>query len=254
MITAGVDLAAEPKGTALAVIEWERTGSRRAARATLTALTLGAADDVIARAALHVDKLGIDCALGWPDDFVQFVVAHHEGRELDPAIDGGIDWRRTLAYRETDRVVRERTGRWPLSVSTDRLGLTAMRAAGLLARLAEGGIPIDRAGAGLVVEIYPAASLRLWGLTTTGYRADAARRAELVDDLLAAAPWFDVQGLRPLMERSTDAFDAVVAALATRAAAVGLADAPGEAMLARARREGWVALPNGSLRSLVDAG
>ncbi|MDF2442598.1 MAG: hypothetical protein JWR01_801 [Subtercola sp.] len=257
MITAGVDLAAEPKGTALAVIEWPEPGGRGSGRgsgfaATLTSLTLGVDDAQVADCATQVDRLGIDCALGWPDDFVQFIVAHHEGRVLDPGIDGGIDWRRTLAYRETDRVVRERTGRWPLSVSTDRLGLTAMRAAGLLARIAERGIPIDRSGSGLVVEIYPVASLRLWGLRTAGYRADALRRAELIADLLAAAPWFDVQGFGPLMQSSTDAFDAVVAALATRAAAVGLADRPGERMLARARREGWVALPNGSLQSLVD--
>ncbi|RFA10934.1 branched-chain amino acid aminotransferase [Subtercola boreus] len=258
MITAGVDLAAEPKGTALAVIEWGEAprggGGGGLARATLTSLTLGVADELIADTAERVDKLGIDCALGWPDEFVQFVVAHHGGETFDPAVDGGIDWRRTLAYRETDRVVQERTGRWPLSVSTDRLGLTAMRAAGLLARIAERGIAVDRSGAGLVVEIYPVASLRLWGLVTTGYRADVARRAELIDDLLAAAPWFDVRGFRSLMLGSTDAFDAVVAALATRSAAIGLADEPGERMLARARREGWVALPTGSLQSLVEPG
>lgn len=149
--------------------------------------------------------------------------------------------------------MRSTTGRWPLSVSTDRLGLTAMRCAGLLAQLGARGIPVDRAGAGLVVEIYPAASLRLWGLVTTNYRTDARRRAELIADLLAAVPWFDIGPHSPLMHSSTDAFDAVIAALATRAAAQGAYARPEEGMLARARREGWVALPTGALDSLVTA-
>lgn len=232
------------------MIEWDVAG------AVLRSLTLGVTDRLIVdtvlgtgRAPAH--KLGIDCALGWPDEFAQFIADHHAGQPLGPEVDGGIDWRRTLAYRETDRAVRARTGRWPLSVSTDRLGLTAMRAAGLLARLAERGVPIDRSGSGLVAEIYPAASLRIWGFVTPGYRTDAARRAELIDELLAAAPWLDAQGFLPLMRSSTDAFDAVVAALATRAAAVGLADPPPPGMLDRARREGWVALPNGGLGDLL---
>ncbi|RFA23380.1 DUF429 domain-containing protein [Subtercola boreus] len=279
MITAGVDLAAEAKGTALAIIEWSDAvtvaapadgattatpgavdagteepapgDSMTAQRATLTALTLGVGDDLIAETATRVDKLGIDCALGWPDEFVDFVVAHRDERPLDPSSDGGMDWRRSLAYRETDRRVRARTGRWPLSVSTDRLGLTAMRCAGLLARIAERGIPVDRSGAGRVVEIYPGASLRLWGFVTTNYRTDARRRSELVTEVLAAAPWLEVGAFGALMHSSTDAFDAVIAALATRAAALGAYDAPDERMLARARREGWVALPNGTVDSLA---
>ena len=52
MLTAGVDLAAENKGTALAVIDWS------GARATLAELRLGVGDTVIAEAATAVDKLG----------------------------------------------------------------------------------------------------------------------------------------------------------------------------------------------------
>ncbi|MAB81678.1 hypothetical protein [Microbacterium sp. UBA3394] len=40
--------------------------------------------------------------------------------------------------------IHKRTGRWPLSVSTDRLGLTAMRCAGLLGRIADKGGTVDR--------------------------------------------------------------------------------------------------------------
>ncbi|MET4638783.1 DUF429 domain-containing protein [Mycetocola sp. 2940] len=246
MLTAGVDLAAESKGTALAVLDWRVPG------ATLVELRLGVDDTVIAGMAGGVDKLGIDCALGWPDEFVSFI-AEHASRNVGPfRIDGGMDWRRTLAYRETDREVRRLTGRWPLSVSTDRLGLTAMRCAGLLARLQEAGVDVDRAGSGTVVEVYPGASLRLWGFGTTGYRREAESRAVLLQAILDEAPWLDIGGFAGQMIASADAFDAVVAALAARNAAVGAYDPPAPAVSERAGREGWIALPNGRLNDLVN--
>ena len=237
MLTAGVDLAAEPKGTALAVIEWGE-------KATLLELTVDVADAHITDAAARVEKLGIDCALGWPVEFVDFVRAN-AGMHAEPAeFDGGMEWRRRLAYRETDRSVREHTGRWPLSVSTDRLGLTAMRCAGLLSRLQAAGIPLDRSGAGLVVEVYPGASLRQWGLVTQGYRASADIRQRLLADLEAEAPWFSAGPHRQLMIDSCDAFDAVIAAFSSRAAALGQYLKPTAGQLERARVEGWIAVPN----------
>jgi hypothetical protein len=124
MLTAGVDLAAEPKGTALATIEWKKTS------AALVDLQLGVVDEQIVEAAKHVDKLGIDCALGWPIEFVDFLNQHSNSKSKAQP-DGGMDWRRQVSFRESDRHVKAVTGKWPLSVSTDRLGLTAMRCAGL---------------------------------------------------------------------------------------------------------------------------
>jgi predicted nuclease with RNAse H fold len=239
MLTAGVDLAAEKKGTALAVIDWHSGG------AILRELSLGVADEQIVSVTGEVDKLGIDCALGWPDEFVSFITAHANHRTDGPPIEGGMDWRRTLAYRETDREARRQTGRWPLSVSTDRLGLTAMRCAGLLARITESGIPVDRSGSGVVVEIYPGASLRLWGFITTGYRVDPERRRVLLHTIRGAAPWLDLGTFELQMISSGDAFDAVIAALSTRNAALGAYFPPSPQMVDRARREGWIALPNG---------
>ncbi|PRY70015.1 uncharacterized protein DUF429 [Glaciihabitans tibetensis] len=246
MLTAGVDLAAENKGTALAVIEWTT------ARATLLELHLGVDDEQIVAAASIVDKIGIDCAFGWPDEFVQFVAAHAAGEREPTGPEGGMAWRRTLAYRETDRDVREKIGRWPLSVSTDRLGLTAMRCAGLLARLEDSGIDVDRAGYGAVVEIYPGASLRLWGFDTTGYRTDPLARERLLLDIEATAPWLDLASHSELMVASGDAFDAVIASLASRNAAVGGYLPPPPHLLDRARREGWVALPKGAVAELFN--
>ncbi len=247
MRTVGVDLAAGAPGTALAEMHWADGAAR------LTRLEIGIQDaDIVASVRSGDVWLGVDCPLGWPDAFVDFVQAHHAGAAptLGP-VDGGADWRRTLVYRHTDHVVRERIGRWPLSVSTDRLGVTALRGAGLLRRLAEAGFPVDRAAEGRLFEVYPGGSLRLWRFDTSGYRVDAARRAILLDALTERAPWLDLGGFGPLAVAKADAFDAVVAALATRAGALGSFERPASAMLPVAQREGWVVLPDGPLEELA---
>ena len=244
MLTAGVDLAAEPKGTALALVEWT------SGIATVVDLQLGVSDEPIVKIASQVDKLGIDCALGWPQEFVNFVTQQSNPTLASHDFDGGMVWRRSLAYRETDRHVREVTGRWPLSVSTDRLGLTAMRCAGLLTRLSASGVEIDRSGSGLVTEVYPGASLRVWGFNTSGYRTSEDLRSTLLNSLTTQAMWLELGEYEELMISSCDAFDAVIAAIAARAAAVGRTLPPNEDQVSTARVEGWVALPVGPLSTL----
>ncbi len=246
MLTAGVDLAAESKGTALAVLDWS---------GPLVTAHVGTAvpDAEIAAAAARVARLGIDCAFGWPDDFVSFLTRHAAGDRLDTGTDEGMAWRRRLSYRATDRVTRELTGRWPLSVATDRLGLTAMHCAVLLEAIGDAlGAPVDRSGAGTAVEVYPAAALRGWGLDTRGYKNDAGVRDGLLARLLGCAPWLDLTPAnRRLMTDSDDAFDAVVAALAARAHALGLTHPVPAECRDQARREGWIALPVGRLEDLA---
>lgn len=246
MRTIGVDLAAGVPGTALAEIAWSGGGAR------LARLEVGVDDAAIVASVGDGAWLGLDCPLGWPDAFVDFVRAHHVGAEpeLGP-VDGGADWRRGLVYRRTDVVVRDRIGRWPLSVSTDRLGVTALRGAGLLRRLAATGFPVDRAGEGRLFEVYPGGALRIWGFDTRKYRVDAARRADLLAVLRQRAPWFDVGPHAALAVASADAFDAVIAALSTRAAALGRFSRPGPDDAEAARREGWVALPEGAFEELA---
>ncbi|WP_043444204.1 DUF429 domain-containing protein [Arthrobacter sp. L77] len=249
MLTAGVDLAAESKGTALAVLDWSRP--------TVTVdVRLGVRDAEIARVAPDVARLGIDCAFGWPDDFVTFVTRHAGGLRVDGGADEGMAWRRRLSYRATDRVTREITGRWPLSVATDRLGLTAMHCAVLLDAIGDAlGTPVDRAGGGTAVEVYPAATLRGWGLDTRGYKTDDGVREALLDRLLAGAPWLDLESAdRHLMISSDDAFDAVIAALAARAHALGRTHPVPPGYREQACREGWIALPVGRLEELAPEG
>ena len=243
MLTLGVDLAAADVRTAVAVVEWSP------GRATVRRVQLGVTDDEIVAAVREADKAGIDCPLGWPAAFVDFVVAQQAGRLTPPAPGAdGPAWRRGLAYRVTDQVVRVQAGLNPLSVSADRIAYAAFRCAALLARLADGGEPVDRSGDGPVVEVYPAAALRRWGLTHRGYKTVA--HGFLVDELAAAAPWLSLGGFDELCRTSHDAFDAVIAALAARAAAVGAVLAPTAAEREAARTEGWIALPTGDLADL----
>jgi hypothetical protein len=185
VLTVGVDLAAEPANTAVARIRWTDSS------AEVQAVAVGVDDPVVVEEITASDKAGIDCPLGWPRRFVEFVAQHQAGAFVVPAEVAGKDWRRQLALRETDLVIRSATGLIPFSVAADRIGLAAMRCAGLLARLAAAAAPVDRSGAGVVVEVYPAAALKQWGLTYRRYKgtANTTVRHQLVDTLTAAAPW-----------------------------------------------------------------
>jgi predicted nuclease with RNAse H fold len=246
MLTVGVDLAAEAERTAVAWIEWS------GGRARICEVVCGADDQVVAAAIAGAQKAGIDCPLGWPDEFVAFVAAHQEGHVTVPGDLTGREWRRRLTLRLTDRVVHAETGLTPLSVSADRIGHVALRCAGLLALLAGQGVAVDRRGTGTVVEVYPSASLKIWGLPHRGYKrpADADALGDLVGRLLAAAPWLDPGGTESLCRRSHDATDAVVAALTARAVSRNLTSVPAAGQEAAAKTEGWIAVPVAPLSHL----
>lgn len=246
MRTVGIDLAAEPAKTAVATIDWGERSAR------VVALRLGAADDDLVRAVLGADRSGIDAPFGWPDAFVDFVIAHHNReprRELELSTRAG---RPPLVRRRTDRVVHEVTGIVPLSVSADLIAHVALRCAGLLARLAVEGVDTDRV-AGTVAEVYPAAALQQWGLPFRGYKGSTNREklVQLVARFDEATPNLDLADFRGQCEASDDAFDAVVAAVIARAAAMGQTRLPDGADTKAAGREGWIHLPAGPLSALM---
>lgn len=245
MFTIGVDLAAGPEGTALARIDWTDTS------ASLARVQVGIDDSPIVDASRGAAAVGIDCAFGWPIEFVDFLTEHASGR-LPARSSSGKDWRRQLSYRHTDRFVREATGRWPLSVATDRLGLTAMRCAELLTAFSVAGEDVDRSGGGRLVEVYPVAALRCWDIPVAGYKRHASKRAEALDNLLSAAPWLEITSdQRVVLERSDDAFDAMVSALIAGAHALGQTSPPPQELHEIAQIEGWIALPTSPLVSIV---
>jgi predicted nuclease with RNAse H fold len=249
--TLGVDLAAAARKTAVAVIEWQDGAAR------LAGLALGVEDEEIVRLFGQSAMTGIDCPVGWPDAFLPFLAGHLAGA-AHPVLDhDGIAGRRLLAYRETDRFVTARTGLIPLSVSADRLAHPAMRCAVIQAKIARQHGAQARDGSARLAEVYPAASLKSWGLVARGYKGrgvpESQRLAALLAGLQRAAPWLDLAGHQDELTGSDDLFDAVIAALSARAVALGstLRPEPGDARAARS--EGWIHLPVGGLEALTGA-
>jgi predicted nuclease with RNAse H fold len=244
-VVAGVDLSAEPKRTAVAVL-------RASARIELIDLQLGADNDQVIALTRDAEKIGVDCAFGWPTDFVEFVSSQHAGNPIDRSRgDVGIDWRRRLAYRDTDREVLRVTGKQPLSVATDKLGLVAMRCAVLLEDWARAGRSVTRDGSGALVEVYPGAALKVWGMATPRYKVDAAPLTHLVDELLRQLP-LDLGSHEAHVRTSHDSFDAVIAALVSLASARGQCVPIPAEFAAAGRVEGWIAIPP-ALTELVSA-
>ncbi|MFW5688904.1 MAG: DUF429 domain-containing protein [Spirochaetota bacterium] len=237
MRTLGIDLASSDKKTGVCQLRWS------GGRVTVDHLEVAADDDTLVDLASRSDAVGIDAPFGWPSSFTGFVTGQVSAGQWTTQL------RDELRFRRTDMRVRERTGGWPLSVSSDRIALAAMRCALLLARLEV----MDRSGDGRVFETYPAAALNVWGLTSRGYkgRKGAQKRSALVAELARAAPWLDLSEAHRLRcAENDDALDALVGALLARAAARGLTERPPDEHLADARREGWIHIPVGGLDEL----
>ena len=172
VITQGIDLSASDKKTAICQLRWSHgVGS-------VETVSVGVGDDEIHARAKAADKIGIDAPLGWPVKFVDAVCAH---KNLKAWPDSRSE---ELRLRETDRALPR--GITPLSVSTNLIGITAMRAARLLDRIGE-DVDCPRDGSGRVVEVYPAAALKIWGLPSKGYKKTAgrSRRTEILETLLS---------------------------------------------------------------------
>lgn len=251
-LSLGVDLAASPKKTALCVIDWTEHGG------LISDLQLGVEDSEIVRGVGSAQITGVDCPLGWPKALVPFLTGVESNDPTAVLPFDGLAGRDKLAYRETDRIVREKTGLRPLSVAADRLAHAAMRCAVIQAKIArEYGVqPKD--GSGKIAEVYPAASLRLWRFGRVKYKGMAAGESSalsaLVDQLLEAAPWLDLGVHEESMRHSDDMFDAVVASVTAHAVATGSTAAPHGDQLELARLEGWIHLPQASLTEQVAVG
>jgi predicted nuclease with RNAse H fold len=247
--TLGVDLAAGTKKTAVAVLAWAGGTAR------LEHLSLEVGDAEIVRLFGNSSMTGIDCPVGWPDAFLPFL-AGHLAFDAHPVLDhDGIEGRRLLAYRDTDRFVTGQTGLIPLSVSADRLAHPAMRCAVIQAKISRDHGPQARDGSGRLAEVYPAASLKSWGLLGRGYkgRGGTERLALLLDGLADAAPWLDLAGHDDRLAGSDDMFDALIASLTARAVALGRTLRPDDGHATAARTEGWIHLPTGGLSGLNGA-
>lgn len=245
-LTLGIDLATEPARTGHVLMRWFSGG------AEVVEAGVGATDDELVGLAQNGATVGIDSPLGWPDSFIDFVTAHRDGRFAGPhEWESAAERRRGLANRFTDVLVRGETGLVPLSVSTDRLGLVAMRCASLVASLVPSVGAWDRSGREPVFEVYPAATLRIWNLSAKGYKKDPAVRDALLRQIEVEASWLDFGDTRELFVHSDHAFDALISSLAARAAQRGSFVPPPSELLPQIAREGWIVLPTVSLSQLA---
>lgn len=242
--TVGIDLAADPKDTAIATITWLGDA------AAVSHLQVGASDEVVLHWMHHPDgAVGIDCPFGWPVRFVDLVARHAtRGHQFPEAFEPG--WRRDYVYRDTDRRIHEAIGLVPLSVAADRIGHTAIRLAALMAQLGPHiHAPLD--GSGALAEVYPAAALKVWGLPFRGYKrsSNAEGRDHLVDLLTAAAPWLRLGDYEADVRASDDALDAVICAIVARCVQQGHTEPPIDP--ATALVEGWIHVPTRPLPELL---
>lgn len=235
MRTAGIDLATLPRNSAVCVVDWA---------AGTVAFPADRSDAALLEVCRTADKVGVACPFGWPEPFVAAVRAHAGGWRWPGRDQDAAAFAAHLAGRETDRAVRALTAVVPPPVAADRTALAAMRCAQLLDALGD----VDRRGAtGALVEVHPAATLRVLGLPWRGYRGAAARavRASTIDALAPRAPGltFDAE-VRAACARSDHHLDALVCALTARAAACGrtVLPEPGEQMRL-AGVEGWIHVP-----------
>jgi predicted nuclease with RNAse H fold len=253
-VTVGVDLAASARRTAVCRVEWGEVG------APTVEFVVPDGDEELLALVRGADKTGLDCPLGWPTGFVDTIVAHHQGLPLPSPVrfgdrtDGrpGLD---PLRFRLTDDLTWKATAtRPPLSVSTDLLGVVALRAARLLDALGAGNVPRD--GSGPVAEVYPAAALRLWGIRLSGSYKNATPEARAVREHVLASLEAGLGRALPDAVRtrcvvSHDHLDALVCALVARAVLVGDTRWPASPHeRAAALREGWIHLPGPDLAAL----
>jgi hypothetical protein len=246
MDTIGIDLAAQDKKTGMCTIRW-RSGAG-AVGPPRVGLDGGIDEAALLDAVRSGTWVGIDSPFGWPSTFVD-AVSGYARRNPWPDVEPDV-----LRYRLTDRIVRDELKLSPLSVSSDLIGVTAWRCARLLTLARSGRKAADRAGRDRIVEVYPGAALKRWGLERRGYKssgnADKKRTQRTNRELLlcgieANAPWLRWQeDARERCVENDDALDAFLSAVIARAAAVGSTVWPLTRTEWRAARaEGWIHLP-----------
>jgi predicted nuclease with RNAse H fold len=243
LITLGIDLAAQKAKTGLCLIEWGPS------TAAITELQADVSDELILDRAQLCEKIGIDIPLGWP---AQFALALPQFAASGVWAAGPLD---DFCYRMTDMHVERVLGstkkknKRPLSVSADKLGRTAIRAAQLFRKLQ---LSDDRSGRDKVVEVYPAAALALWNMQCEGYKKNkSACLAELVTRFSEEAKWLTISAAHSnLCRKNNNAFDALISAIMARISAAELTlEIPDESKKL-AREEGWIALPKS--KSIAD--
>lgn len=233
----GVDCAVQPSRLGLALArkngsKWELAevcaGSSRLKPADLVAEWYGKRQGPM--------LLALDAPLGWPAELAKALPAHFAGALLGQEAN-------QLFRRDTDRFVRQVTGKQPLDVGAGWIARTAHWALQFLAevrRLTKLKVPLVWDGDILemgAVEVYPAATLLGHGVAITGYKntANASRREEVLAKL---GEFFELGNFRERLLAGADTLDAGICVLAGLDFLRGSALPPVD--LEIAKKEGWI--------------
>ena len=170
-----------------------------------------------------LDVIAVDTPFGWPAAFTTFVSqwSAMSGGVQPPSSD-------SFRFRNTDLVVKAETGKQPLSVSSNFIGLTTrswtdvVANAGVSNRIDTGqGSPSERP----IIEVYPGASLKVFAkssppnsnISTDDFKKKRASRERTLRGLVSMFGVTDPHGLFDRLvgvgEEDSDAADAFIAAL-----------------------------------------
>jgi len=252
----GIDLAAQPKSTGLVLLS-STAAPGPSGHWTAECPNSAATDALLIDLGATVDVIGVDAPLGWPEPFVNAVMAHQLRQPWQ-----GTEDRRPLTHRRTDNRVREQGWGQPMSASADRLGSVAMRCALLQREWAKlWGSAAPRDGSGRLLEVYPAAALRVWGMSLPGYKGgtksatDSARlaRTAITSSIATATEsWLDVSAVQHACVESDHTLDALISALiAVAAQSNGTSCPETDEELRLANTEGWIHVPTKPLAQIL---
>lgn len=243
--TLGVDLGAQPEGTAACRIEWSLDGGR-VLPGEEADLSIAFLRELISDR--DVSHVAIDAPFGWPSAFVDAVTGYRATGTWTAA--DQLD----LKFRKTELYIKDVTGKYPLSVTAGYLVYLGWRCAEVFSEVPEWSIE-SRRGEGRLIEVYPAGSLHHWGISPKTwvenpgpYKGDSPESRERRERLVAligdrCQGRLDLDGQEHRFIDSDHELDALIAALTARAVSVGLAEPTPEDSDATVLQEGWIRLP-----------
>lgn len=215
--------------------------------------------------------VAVDIPFAWPSEFREFV-----SRWIPCCVDGSNPPEKTgFRYRTTDRFVYEKTGKWPLSVSTNLFALGALEWASIVHSRKLGSqivVTTNRNNLPAIIEVYPGATLKSFendglreisGTSTRiteqgetefeknySYKTDEQTRRALVTALIAA---FEIHAdnttihkivARGNKDHATDGLLAAITAMIYKGVINGWTTyQPNHEQIADARSEGWIFFP-----------
>ncbi len=235
----GLDAASQPKNFGFAV------GTAIEGRLVLESagcLDQPGAIESIARAITRRPRcvIAVDAPLGWPALLGKALAEHRAGQSLKFGKDD-------IFKRVTDRRIAERLKQHPLEVAADKIARAAHSALDVLTKLRLAtALPLQllwpgESDASGVIEVYPAATLRAFGLPNSGYKEpkDVARRQELANAIAVS-----VSGIHGLVHSKADVFDAALCAWSALGFLAGRCVPPSVEELDLAKHEGWIWAPS----------